>query len=145
MKFIILQLCAMLMFSNLAVAQQPPIENYLLTLTINDKEQAETKVSLVIASAEFRTDFVDSKLNVSTFQGTLSPHDNGTVSVMYGLAGSIAVPTSAERNASVNYKTISTQTTVCLKMNEPVQIIKSDARTCTLSVSKISDQPIKGK
>ena len=155
MKFIILQLCAAFMFCTLAVAQQPapssqptgmePVtENYVLTLTITDKEQAKTKISLVVALGIVKTGFFDPKFNINTFQGVLKSNENGAVSVTYELDESVEVPATNERNAAINYKSISTQATVLLKLDEPVQIIKSDSRTCTLSVSKLSDQQPKG-
>jgi len=153
MKTITLPLCALFMFCALAVAQEPtptppskavqPIsENYVVSLTMTNKEKKTTEMSLVVASAEFSTSFPDSQSNVTSFHGTLTPEDGGTISIKYILTGEIAVSVSP---GSVQYKSIATQTTVRLKLGDPVQILKSGTQTCTLSVSRLSDQHAQGK
>ncbi len=140
------------MFCALAPAQQPrsapvnPVEsvfeNYVVTLTLTDKEQKTSELSLVVASADFKTDFPDTQSNINSFVGTLTPEEGDTVSIRYTLGGQLAVSVSP---GNVQYRTIATQTTVRLKLGEPVQILKSDARTCTLRISRLSDQQAKGK
>ena len=109
---------------------------------MTDKEQKESELSLVVASADFKTDFPDAQSNIRTFVGTLTPEDGDAVSIRYALGGQIAV---SDSHSNVEYKTVTTQATVRLKLGEPVQILKSDARTCTLSVSRLSGHPAKDK
>ena len=128
MKTIILALCTTLVFCASAVAEDPnstslpkPVqpqsipENYVVTLTITDKEQKTTELSLVVASADFKTDFPDAQSNVSSFVGTITPEDEKTVSIRYALGGQIAVSVPP---GNIQYRSITTQATVRLKLGE---------------------------
>ena len=91
------------MFCVLAVAQQPTpappskavqsiSENYVVSLTMNDQEQKTTKLSLVVASADFVAGFPDAQANGTNFWRTLTPEDGDTIFIKYTLNGMVAVP-----------------------------------------------------
>jgi hypothetical protein len=163
MKFIIVSLCSVWLFCDSATAQEavPQIptplrrrvlnaetapslaENYVVTLTVTEKGQPASELSLVVSSADFKTDFADSKFNVSTFVGTLTPEEGDAVSIRYVLGTQLTVP--VEGSTSVQYKNLSVQASVRLKLGDPVQIYKSDTRVCTLRVERLSQQQAKGK
>lgn len=117
-------------------------ENYLLTLTVLEKEQVVTEMSLVLAAPEFTTNFPDAKSAITTFTGTILPEEGGTVLVRYAIGAEVALPVG---EGQTQYKSISTQASVRLKPGEPVQIMKTDARSCRLSVVRLADHPAKTK
>ncbi len=156
MKTFILVLCAL---CTVATAQQslspvrprvqpgstesaPLAENFIVSLTISDKEQVVTEMALVVATADFAISFPDVKLVMTHFTGTLVPEESGSVLIRYTIASEIPVPAGQNQ---VQYKTTSMQASVRLRPGEPIQILKSDTRSCRLSVERLAAPPAKSK
>ena len=155
-------LLALFAFCTLAAAQQPgmplqiprrppvpgsaePValaENYILSLTISDKEQVVTEMALVVATADFAISFPDPKSVMTNFTGTLTQEENGSVLIRYTIASEI--PVSVGQN-QVQFKSTSMQASVRLRPGEPVQILKADTRSCRLSIERLVAPATKGK
>jgi hypothetical protein len=118
-------------------------ENYIVSLTITDKEQVISELSLVVATAEFSTTFPDARANIATFLGTLSLEEGGDVLLRYTLNAEIAAP--APNQEPVQSRTLQTRASVRLHFGEAVQIFKCGDRGCRLSISRLSEQKPKGK
>ena len=142
---------------------EPLPMNYLLTLDASDNDQPITELSLVVATADFATDFIHpigAQATVTvptslTFTGTLSVQEDGSVLIRYTLSCEVAVPTNTQTtkspngeqvtNSSIQYKRSSTQASAKLRLNEPLQILKSGTRTYRLTVSRIPDKAPKSQ
>lgn len=156
MKTTLLALCTLCTVAAAQQPLQPPrrvvlpgfaeaaalAENYIVSLTISDKEQVVTEMALVVATAEFAISFPDVKSVLTNFTGTLIPEESGSVLVRYTIASEI--PVSVGQN-QIQYKTTSMQASVRLRPGEPVQILKSDTRSCRLSVERLAAPPAKTK
>src|SRR5687767_8384401 len=51
-------------------------DNYVLTVTVSDKEKKVGELGLVVAAADFSADFPDGELTMTSFSGTLTPEDD---------------------------------------------------------------------
>jgi len=124
-------------------------ENYVLGLTVSDQDQTAaattttTEFSLVVASQDFKTTFLDAKSAAITFSGTVDPGEDGTtVLVRYAIASE--VPVAAGQN-SVQYKATAAQASVRLRLGEPVLILKAGTRSLRLSIARLAEGPAAGK
>ncbi|MHA3772436.1 hypothetical protein ACXR0O_12955 [Verrucomicrobiota bacterium sgz303538] len=132
----------------------PPVEqqgqvlsdNYLLMLSVADAEKPVSDLSIVVATPEFR---IDAAQPAITFSGSLTPQEDGSVLVRYTVGSEIAVTTQTEtgqlpgagapvQNTSVQYKTSAAQASVKLRLDQPLQILKSGSRTFRLTVSRLA-------
>jgi hypothetical protein len=128
-------------------------ENYLLKLTVNDKDQQITELSVVIATTQFKADTFDPTMTIT---GALTPEEDGSILVRYALGTEIAVPSQTATMpspsgqpvttvSSIQYKTGSVQASVRLRLGEPVQILKSGTRSYQLTVSHLTEGTKKDK
>jgi hypothetical protein len=128
-------------------------ENYLLTLTVSDKDQLVTELSLVVASADFKAEVADP---VITFTGTLTPDDKEGILMSYGLGTQVAVPSQVlttqppsgapvTTSSSIQYRSSSVQATVKVRVGEPLNILKSGTRSYKLTISRLSEGTHKNK
>ena len=142
---------------------EPLPANYLLTLSVSDKDQPFTELSLVVATADFSTDAVhpiDAKETVTmpaslTFTGSISVQEDGSVLIRYLLSYEVAIPTNMQTtksangeqvtNSSIQFKRSSTQASAKLRLSEPIQILKSGTRTYRLTISRLTDKPSKSQ
>lgn len=119
-------------------APAPPLpENYLLTLTVSNGGQVAAELALLIATAEFSASFPDAKPAVNSFSGTVSLENNGSAVVRYTLNVEISIRPFGPNPQS---KSSVTQSSVRLLLGQPVQILKTDARTYQLTMTKASSQ-----
>lgn len=110
--------------------------NYVLTLTATDKDQPAKELAVVVAAASFN---VSSAQPATTFSGKLFPQEGGLYEVSYQLGSDVAVPTGKSANGgfeNIQYRSVSTVSSVLLRLGEPVQIIRDGDRTYTLRIDR---------
>ncbi len=117
-------------------------ENYLVTLSVTEDGKPITELVIATARADFKADCVDPTV---TFLGNLSLSEDGTVLLSYSLGAEVVVrvpkvenaPDVAAKPASIQYKTQSAQGEVRLRLGEPMNVLKTGARTYRLTVAKL--------
>lgn len=114
--------------------------NFVLTISINDKQQIGKEVSIVVATPIFQT---ASSQPTMTFNGVVRQQENGVFLVDYQLGiqmpvtTEMAAPANSQRTfTSVQYQNISTKSTVLLHLGVPIQIIKDGERVYTLKLDR---------
>lgn len=130
---------------NFPEVSQPLPENYVLTLSFNNKDQQANELVLVVASADFAADMVDPTVS---FSGTLALEESGSVLLRYTLGTEVPVPgqtfptptPGGPPSAFQQIRTSSAKASVRLKIGEPLVILKSGTRQYRLMVSRLSDQ-----
>jgi len=122
-------------------------ENYIVTLTITEKDAPVTEYSIVVATLNFSTTFPDSRQNTIGFQGTLVADEGGSVLLSYVLNSEVAMQSPAQGTPvvgqPVQFRNYSTQSSVRLQPGDNVVVVKNDTRTCKLALARVADT--KGK
>ena len=110
--------------------------NYVLTLTSTEKDQPGRELSVVVATPTFSTSSVQP---IVTFSGKMFPQEGGVFQLDYQISGTVALPTTkgpANTFTNVEYRSITTVSSVLLHLGEPVQIIKDGDQTYTLKIDR---------
>ena len=105
-------------------------DNYLLLLTITDKDAAPTEIELVVASPSFQATVGEHSL---TFGGSISMAADDRVIVAYQLGWQVPVSTG---KGATQFVTSSTQGSVRLKLGDEVQVIRAGTKSARLSIRK---------
>ncbi len=103
--------------------------NYVLTLTLKEKETAVWELGVVVASRTFNNSAAQPNTN---FTGRVLPQENGSFLVDYQLGRNVAVP----NGNSIDYRSAATKSSVLLRLGEPVQIIKDGNQAFTLKLER---------
>ena len=103
-------------------------ENYILTLTVAVKDKPASEISLVVASTNFTV-----SVPLMNFQGTISAGEDGSFLVQYSL-------NISNIDASAQHQMVATAAAVRLRVDEPVQIYKSEERSYKMALTRLADQ-----
>ncbi len=126
--------------------------NYLVTLSATENDKPLSEMVIATARPEFKADSFEPTLS---FSGTLVPLEDGTVLVSYHLTAEIAVTVaihqaatpsnenSAAKNTAIQYKSQTAQAQVRLRLGEPLNVLRTGARTYRLTVSKLPQNEVK--
>jgi hypothetical protein len=112
-------------------------DNYLLVLTITDKDITPTEVELVVASPSFQATVGEHSLS---FSGNIAMAADDRVIVAYQLGWQVPVSTG---KGSTQFVASSTQGSVRLKLGEDVQVIRAGTRSARLSIRKLETSKAK--
>lgn len=105
--------------------------NYLVTLSISDKNDAPFEWSLVTASTRFSASLAERGL---TFTGTLNLEESAGALLTYTLAWQTGVPTP---DGVTEIQSSNAQSSVRLKVGEELEVLHSATRSVRLSIRKI--------
>jgi len=106
-------------------------ENYLLKVVTIEKDKPSAECSVVVAGTQFQANFVDPLISIS---GSINPEKEGVFLVRYSMG--VEIP-SAVQNGS--YTPSQFSTTVRLRLDEPIQISKSNGRSYQLSINRLPE------
>jgi len=111
-------------------------ENYLLTLTVREKETVKTELSLLVSGNNFSTSFPASPDTFANFTGTVSKQEGGIVVLKYMLGAEVRLPAEA---GQIQTKTISFSATVRLQPGKSVEIMKLNGAAAELKLTKAGE------
>ena len=130
-------------------------ENYVLTLTATEGGKEVTEVAFTVATEAFSVSVpgsADLKVPTVTFSGTMTRDEGGRMLVRFGLGMEVAFPAvkgaegaALAGNNAVQFKSLTTQGSVWLKVGEWNEILKAGGQTWRLSLEKLAGEPARGK
>ncbi|HEV7867457.1 MAG TPA: hypothetical protein VGO90_07230 [Chthoniobacteraceae bacterium] len=117
-------------------AASPLAKNYILGLTLLDRKQVATELSLVVASTAFNATFLDVNGSMVVFSGTINPEEDGSVLIAYSLATEIGV---AVEGSGTQMKSFTITSSARVRPAVPIQIVQSPAFSSRFTLTALPE------